>query len=249
MVDTDRFAIIADIHGNIWALETVLEDIERRKVAQMINLGDSLFGPLAPVETADRLIASNMISISGNCDRVLHNPTSDEQEWLNYRYTIEQLQPQHFAWLKRLPNNFENAHFFCCHGTPTSDDQPLLEEITPHGVFLAASKTIETRLGRIQSSVVLGAHTHVPRVVSLPNGRLIVNPGSVGLPAYEHDTPHPHYMEAGSPHARYAILELHSNGWQVELIAVSYDWQAAANRAHQNGRDDYVHWLSHGRVS
>lgn len=96
--------------------------------------------------------------------------------------------------------------------------------------------------------MVLCAHTHVPRVVSLPNGRLIVNPGSVGLPAYEHDTPHPHYMEAGSPHARYAILELHSNGWHVELVAVPYNWQAAANRAHQNGRDDYVHWLSHGRV-
>lgn len=248
MVAVDRFAVIADIHGNIWALDAVLEAIERRGITQIINLGDSLLGPLDPAGTATRLIASGMVSISGNCDRVLHNPTAQEREWASLRTTIGQIQPEHLAWLKRLPDTFENAHCFCCHGTPASDNQPLLEDITPQGVFLASSQAIESRLGSVQSPLVLCAHTHVPRVVGLPDGRLIVNPGSVGLPAYEDDTPIPHHMEAGSPHARYAILEPCVNGWQVELVAVPYDWQAAVNTARRNGRDDYAHWLTYGRV-
>ena len=49
-------AVIADIHGNRWALEAVLQDIERRGIQQIVNLGDNLTGPLDPAGTADLLI-------------------------------------------------------------------------------------------------------------------------------------------------------------------------------------------------
>jgi predicted phosphodiesterase len=44
----NAFAVIADVHGNSFALEAVLEDIEQRGIQQIINLGDHLTGPLDP---------------------------------------------------------------------------------------------------------------------------------------------------------------------------------------------------------
>ena len=71
------------------------------------------------------------------------------------------------------------------------------------------------------------------------DGSTIVNPGSVGLPAYSTDFPKPHVMESGSPHARYALLTRSANMWQVELIAVLYDHMHAAAQARKNQRPDW----------
>lgn len=76
-----------------------------------------------------------------------------------------------------------------------------------------------------------------------------MNPGSVGLPAYTGEAPHPHAMEAGSPHARYAILEKEAAGWQVEHVSVVYDREEAARTAEGNGRPDWAGWLRTGRAS
>ena len=98
--------------------------------------------------------------------------------------------------------------------------------------------------------VGLCGHSHLPRTVELPDGRLIINPGSVGLPAYS-DTVAvlPHAMETGSPHARYAVIERADAGWRVEHVAVPYDWEAASLAAASNGRTDWAEWLRTGRAS
>ncbi len=103
-------------------------------------------------------------------------------------------------------------------------------------------------IGKIDSEVIVCGHSHVARTVWLPNGQLVVNPGSVGIPAYDHDQPFLHVMESGSPHARYAILSKNEYGWQVEQIAVPYDWHAAAAVARQNGRPDRASWIETGRA-
>ena len=61
--------------------------------------------------------------------------------------------------------------------------------------------------------LILCGHTHLPRVVALSSGQLVVNPGSVGLPAYADDAPVAHAMQTFSPHASYAILESGPSGW------------------------------------
>jgi len=96
--------------------------------------------------------------------------------------------------------------------------------------------------------VILCGHDHLPRTLRLPGGRLIVNPGSVGLPAYSDDKPFPHVMESGSPHARYAIMTKAPAGWEVEPVAIPYDWTAAADRARSNGREDWAKWLLTGKA-
>ena len=64
-----NFAAIADIHGNLLALEAVLADIARRGISTIVNLGDLLSGPLWPAETADRLQSLNLPTVSGNHER------------------------------------------------------------------------------------------------------------------------------------------------------------------------------------
>ena len=137
---------------------------------------------------------------------------------------------------------------FCCHGTPVRDDEYLLERVAETGVTPATGGELEAALAGVRKRVVLCGHSHVARVVLLSGGQLVVNPGSVGLPAYSDDTPWPHAMESGSPHARYAILEEGAAGWTVEHVAVPYDWEAAAGAARRNGRPDWVDWLRTGRA-
>ena len=82
----------------------------------------------------------------------------------------------------------------------------------------------------------------------LNDGRLIVNPGSVGLQAYEGDRPFPHRVEVGSPHARYAVIENLHGGWGADLIAVRYDWETAAQCSEARGRMDWARAPRTGRV-
>jgi predicted phosphodiesterase len=105
---------------------------------------------------------------------------------------------------------------------------------------------IVSRTGTAQASLILCGHTHLPRSVHLEDGRMIVNPGSVGLPAYQDDLPFPHKVQAGSPHARYAIVEKLNNQWSTEMIALTYDWDIMASIAQARDRLDWARALRTG---
>lgn len=64
-----RIALLSDIHGNLAALEAVVLDIRRRGADLIVNLGDSLSGPLLPLQTAQYLMAENWLSLAGNHER------------------------------------------------------------------------------------------------------------------------------------------------------------------------------------
>lgn len=106
--------------------------------------------------------------------------------------------------------------------------------------------TIRTRLGNISGKLVLCGHSHIPRAISIGDGVQIVNPGSVGLPAYDDVQPWPHYMESGSPRARYALLDREANNWRITFVAVEYDWLAASDEARSANRPDWAHALATG---
>ncbi|MBO0796867.1 MAG: metallophosphoesterase family protein [Ktedonobacteraceae bacterium] len=240
------FAIIADIHGNRWALEAVLHDIDRRSIQQIVNLGDHLTGPLDPVGTADILIARDMVNIYGNDDRVLFSPREELSP--SQRHVLEQLSPAHLDWLRNLPTSTVIAdELFICHGD-LFDAPYLLEQVEVAGVFLRSTREIEASVANIAQPVILSGHSHIPRTVALPGGKLLVNPGSVGLPAYTMDEPIPYAMESGSAHARYALLHKLPNGWQVEHVQIPYASEEAARAARSNQRADWAEWLTTGRA-
>jgi predicted phosphodiesterase len=226
----------------------VLQDIQRRQITTIINLGDSLHGSLYPLETANRLMALNIVSISGNKDRIMVEPDERERSGKDYAFLMSQLAEKHLNWLRAMPKTVIVGDVFGCHGTPQSDEGYLLEEVTPHGVLLRETVAIEAFLQSIEQPVIACAHTHVPRLVALSDGRIVVNPGSVGVPAYADVLPYPHNMEAGSPHARYAILSRDKHGWSVEFVALAYPWHEPAQLARERGRPDRARWIETGRV-
>ncbi|MFN8441481.1 MAG: metallophosphoesterase family protein [Caldilineaceae bacterium] len=243
-----RVALLSDVHGNSWALEAILADIQRRHITTILNLGDSVYGSLDPAGAAALLMRHCTHSISGNQDRIVHAPDEATRQSADFHFVTQRLSAEQVDWLRSLPATQQVGRIFCCHGTPTSDETYLLEEVTKHGVFLGSSASITAKIGQIEAEVIVCGHSHVPRTVWLPNGQLVVNPGSVGIPAYDHDQPFLHVMESGSPHARYAVLTQDEAGWQVELIAVPYDWRHAATVARNNGRPDRASWIESGRA-
>jgi predicted phosphodiesterase len=245
---TERLAVLSDIHGNIWALEAVLYQIDRMRITDIVNLGDSLYGPLDPAGTAQKLIERDIPSIPGNQDRLIiervrgesHSPTLDRM--------LGCLAPSQVAWLQSLPFDITiDGVFYLCHGTPTDDSEYLLRKVDSAGVFMRKDEELSELLNGIDCDVVLCGHDHQQADRRLLGGKLIVDPGSVGLPAYTDDTPFPHAMEAGSPHARFSTVERLEAGWMVKHHRVRYDWGAAAERAERNDRPDWASWLGTGK--
>lgn len=245
-----RVAVIADVHGNRWALEAILEDLERRGLRHVLNLGDSVYGPLDPAGTAELLRRVDAVSVRGNQDRLLLEPPDSAADSRTYRFVAEQLTDADLDWLSgHEVAPVQVGALALCHGTLEHDDRYLTERVTERGVVLKAPDTLAREVASIGAEVILCAHSHVPRLLALPDGRAVVNPGSVGLPAYTDDVPHPHAMEAGSPHARCAVLEQSDRGWRIEHLAVAYDWERAAAASEERGRSDWAAWLRSGRAS
>jgi putative phosphoesterase len=241
-----RIAVISDIHGNMPALEAVFADIERRAIDRTINLGDCVSGPLWPREVCDLLMASNGLTIRGNHDRWVSGPDPSRMGALD-RYAYAQLDADHRHWLATLPTSAEAGHgIFACHGTPTNDNQYLIEEVSEQRLVRAHPSTIQERLGDVQARVVLCGHSHQQHLIQLPNGTLILNPGSVGCPSYDDPGGDPHVSESGSPHARYGILTIIGDHMSAQMIAIPYDWKAAAARAEANGRAEWAYGLRTG---
>lgn len=253
---TDRdaaLAVLADIHGNTWALEAVIADIAARGVARILNLGDCVYGPLDPAATARRLIAAGWPTVRGNEDRLIAAPpAADESATL--QFARRRLAPEAVAWLAALPATLcIDDELLLCHGTPGNDTRYLLHEVGPGGARRRTPEEIAAELATHPQAagarLILCGHDHLPATRQLDDGRLIVNPGSVGLPAYDDEFPAPHTMEAGTPHARYALLLRRGKTWTVEQRRVTYDWNAAAGEAARNGRPDWATWLRTGRVA
>jgi predicted phosphodiesterase len=254
-----KIAVISDVHGNLNALQEVLADADRFGVDQIFNLGDTLGGPLESARTADLLMQRRIPMIAGNHERQL---LTLPPEKLNRSdaCTASEINPAHRTWLASAPpTQWLSDDVFACHGTPGSDLDYWLETITNDfgqhgspGMRAATQPEVEQRLGSgahaDKATLILCGHTHVPRVAQAL-GITIVNPGSVGLPAYDDMHPFKHYVETGSPHARYAIVEKTSQGWHTELRSVPYDFEPMARMAEQRGRPDWAIALRTGRMT
>jgi predicted phosphodiesterase len=244
-----RLAVIADIHGNLPALEAVLADIAQRGADRIINLGDCVSGPLWPRETMDLLEAQRIESVRGNHDRWI-SETPREQMYPSDAFAFDRLTVAQAKALGALPAQTDLGDGVVgFHGTPRNDNEYLLEDVHDGRLVPARPAAVSERLGAVQASVALCAHSHQPRLVQLNSDLRVLNPGSVGSPGYVDPTPPAHTSEAGSPHARYAVMTRRSTGWNVDLIAIAYDWDAASRRAAQAGRDEWARALATGFVS
>jgi predicted phosphodiesterase len=245
-----RFAAIADVHGNYLALEAVLADIRALGITDIVDLGDMASGPLDARRTMDVLMALDAVHVRGNHDRwLVDRPVEKMGAW--ERPAFAQLDSRHLAWLRTVPmTHVYRDKVFLCHATPADDNTYWLEAVMPDGaVTMAPLDAIEKQAAGISQSLILCGHTHIARAVRLGDGRLVVNPGSVGGPGYSYNVPFPHVVEAGTPDARYAILELIAGRWSVTFRHVPYDNEAMAALARRNGDVESASALATGRVT
>ncbi len=240
-------AVLSDIHGNIDALEAVLADIERRGITDMVNLGDMVSGPFDSAGTLDRLMAMAIPTVRGNHDRqLIDRPREDMGKW--ELWAIDDLTETHLDWIRALPETHMLDDIFLCHATPDRDDENWLDHRGPgHRLIARDLSEVEARITRERAPLMLCGHTHQPRVVRLPDGTTIVNPGSVGCPAYCDIRVEPPFIhQTGSPDARYAIVERRGVRWHADLIAVPYDASRMAELALAKGAESWARAITTG---
>lgn len=147
------FAVISDVHGNSWALRAVLKDIARRQITRIVNLGDTLYGPLGPAGTAEILLEKNMPTVQGNEDRII-SKNSHASSLPTLAYVQDKLSEHHYQWLASLPATLCWENTFMCHASPHSDTEYLLWEITASGAALKRTVDVASRLASIDMPLI-----------------------------------------------------------------------------------------------
>ena len=230
-----RYAIIADIHANLAAFTTVLDDIEHRGGAEEIwCLGDVVgYGP-DPHQCIELLRQYNHVCVAGNHDWAaigkLDTSYFNPYAAAACHWTAQQLSPEDIQYLESLPLVIERDDFTIVHGSPR---EPIWE-------YLLSTSNAKENFAYFQSKFCLIGHSHVPLIFSynetgacslsqfspdirlaLGESRLIINPGGVGQP------------RDGDPRASYAIYD--SETRLVRLYRIPYDIGATQTRMTEYG--------------
>ena len=242
-----RIAAISDIHGNSAALDAVLEDIGRRSVDLTVNLGDCFSGPLDAAGTAQRLAALDMPTVRGNHDRMLiEQPGALWESWI-----VGDLDTATLEWCRALPLTLDIDGVLLCHGTPARDDENWLDRRgKSHRLVARDLAGVEERAEGVENALTFCGHTHQPRSVRLPDGRRVVNPGAVGVPAYLDTRMTPNFaQQTSAPDARYAVAERRGGDWVTDLVSVPYDASAMAVLAREKGAESWARALETGWIA
>jgi diadenosine tetraphosphatase ApaH/serine/threonine PP2A family protein phosphatase len=198
--------LLYDIHGNLPALEAVLEDVSRQGEERFLLGGDyALFGAW-PVETVNLLRELDAIWIRGNGERWTANP-DDAPEPVNAAVIrcAEMLGEELVGDLGALPETYSEGEVLFCHGSPRSDVRSFLPE--------PADDEAELLDGVKHRRLVFG-HTHLAFARQAADGIELINPGSVGMP-FDGDS-------------RAAWARLRADG-TIEHLRVAYDYAASAD--------------------
>ncbi|SEP81172.1 phosphoesterase, MJ0936 family [Devosia sp. YR412] len=240
-------AVISDVHGNLAALNAVMDEISSLTPDHVVNLGDLVSGPFDPRGSAERQMTSGYLTIAGNHERQLVERVQGDLDDL----ARPLLSDEQLAWIAHLPQTLtlDDGRVFACHGSPAGGDMDyLLEDVRSGKAVLDDSESILPKLDGIGGAqVVLCGHTHTQRIAKI-GGTLVVNPGSVGMPGYRVDQILPHVIEAGSPLARFAIIERRNGDWSAQLHAIPYHTEIPARQAEAFGFPDIAHCVRTGRV-
>ncbi|MFF4575004.1 metallophosphoesterase family protein [Streptomyces sp. NPDC001410] len=209
-----RLAVLSDIHGVLPALEAVLAEPEVAAADRIVLTGDITAGP-QPSEALDllRSLGDRVLWVGGNADRELVEYRRGKRTEIPDPigpFAARALREDQVDFLAALPGTLTLrvrglGKVLFCHATPRDDEEVVLVDSRPERwaeVFSGLAPDIGT--------VVCG-HTHMP-YVRLAHGRLVVNPGSIGMPY-------------GRPGAHWCLL-----GPGADLRVTSYDIPGAAAR-------------------
>lgn len=249
-----RVALIADIHGNLVALDAVLADLAAAGADQTICLGDVAASGPDPVRTLERLREIRCPVVAGNADAWLlqrqdHNATlaefrrqgiaaEDARRFVDLEFWARgQLQPEHLEYLRTFRPTVAlaldgGATLLAFHGSPRSHSDVI--------TATTAEDELDRMIGDARATVMAGGHAHTP-LLRRHRDTILVNPGSVGLPYEE--------SRAGKvrnpPWAEYAIVTAAGGGIHVHFRRVPIDPAAVRRAAYTSGMPHAPWWANH----
>ena len=234
-----RIATLSDIHGNDFAFETVEADIRRRKVDQLVCLGDAIQGGPQPRHVVERLRTLNCPVVMGNADAWLLSgvetggedipPERLKKMEVIRQWSLAQLTDDDRAFISGFQHTVtialdDRLNLLCFHGSPHSFDDILLPD-APKEIF-------QKFLGAYSDNILTGGHTHAQQIRR--NGdHFFFNPGSVGL-AYSHYQPDGRFH--ADPWAEYAILTIENGQTSLEFRRIPFDANELIRIYRESGR-------------
>ncbi len=220
-----RLAVLSDIHGNLPALQAVLEDASRQAVDRFIQAGDYTGGPQAPeCSKLQRSLPGWMIRGNGELNLRRYEQGEAPAAWKTdrqfslLRWDHARLSRAELDFLYALPEQMVvriegAAPIRVVHGSPRSPYEQI---------FIEDTTVLDGALADTKEAVLIFGHTH--RAWSIrKNGQLAFNPGAVCGPL------------DGFAGAEYAILSWQEKGWQVEHRAIHYDLAAVRSAFEDSG--------------
>jgi putative phosphoesterase len=233
-----RIALISDIHGNLPALDAALADIHAAHVDQIICLGDIAASGPYPREAVARVRELGCPVIRGNHDDPDWQPPASTDEKYQFigdilQWSHAQLSEADLTYLRTFPPRLtvplaNGTTLLCFHGSPHSYDDLI--------VGGTSDDDLACMLAGFDATVMAGGHTHKP-LLRRHQGRLFINPGSVGL-AFER-------MEGLGVHklpwAEYAVLHCADQTISVEFRRAPFD-VAVVKRAALERQMPHAEW-------
>jgi predicted phosphodiesterase len=237
-----RLALIADIHGNVPALDQVLSDLRGEQVDRIICLGDVAVGP-QPVETIERLRDVGCPTIMGNWDACMlgGEPRVDGElaEMLvdACTWSTAQLRPEHLDYVRTFQDLIEvqlddGTQLLAFHGSPRSFDD---------GIFATTpDDELEQMLAGHHAAVYACGHTHF-QLVRRFGESIVLNAGSVGQPFRRQRKGVMHI----SPWAEYCVIVLEGGRMSIDLRRTPIDVDLFLRTMLASGMPHADWWAEH----
>lgn len=207
-----RIAVFSDIHGNLEALKSVLSDIKKRDIDNVICLGDLVgYGPF-PNEVIKLIREENILTLRGNYDTAvaLNSLKYIKDNELNKRFTlpwaVKEVTLENKNYLKSLPSEiklkFMEKTIVFVHGSTRKVNEYLSYD---------SVEALEI-MKELEGDVLICAHTHRPYKKEY-DSKILINDGSVGKP------------KIGRPNSTYIILDINKDNLETELIEIEYNYK------------------------
>lgn len=234
-----RLAILSDIHGNAYALDMALADLQENPADALVCLGDAVQGGAQPAETVQRLRSLPIPIVMGNADAWLLSGQETGAENISPERLIKMQAVREWSLSKlseadkafigsflptvTIPLS-DTKKLLCYHGSPASFDQVLLPD--------TSYETLLNALGGDSDTLYCGGHTHV-QFLRRVRDTFHFNPGSIGL-AYSHHQPDDAFR--ADTIAEYAVLTVENDRVALEFRRVPYAVDAVIEIYRRSGR-------------
>lgn len=203
-----RFAFISDVHSNLPALKSALDDIKTRGVDRVYCLGDLIGYHCFPNEVIELLQAEDVVCLKGNHDEAITEEMFDRSNKGDFPlyWNFDALTEENALYLRHLPNSIEfhadDINIVLVHGSPESISEYIRED----------SHEMAKYFDYMKSDILVCAHTHLPYHREL-DGKWLINTGSIGKP------------KIGRPEISYILLTVDGSDVVPEVITSPYPYR------------------------